>query len=164
VIRALEVYEATGRPISAQQSTRPSPYASLEIELHLGRDELYRRIDARVDAMIAAGLIEELRALLDAGVPADAPAMSAIGYRQLVPVVRDGTDHDEAIQRIKFDTHRLVRSQQTWFRRNTRKVTVDASDPAVFERIADLIERHAGAWLRARPGERNGGKAEDLNP
>lgn len=149
LIRALEVYEATGTPISEQQGIQPSPWDALEIELQVPRDVLYRRIDDRVDRMIAAGLIEEVAGLLAAGVPADAPALSAIGYRQLVPLIQGEIDREEAIRRVRFDTHQMVRSQLTWFRRNTRVVAVDADAPDLLDRIEALVHRHAGAWLRS---------------
>ncbi len=149
IIRALEVFDATGVPITSLQGMRPSPYDALEIELFLEREHLYGRIDRRVDAMIAAGLIDEVRALLDSGVPADAPALSAIGYRQLLPVIRGDVRAEEAIERIKFDTHRLVRSQQTWFRRNPRMVRIDAgeSDMDHLDQITALVARHSNGWL-----------------
>lgn len=151
IIRALEVFEATGSPITALQGVRPSPYDALEIELFLERDRLYDRIDRRVDAMISAGLIDEVRALLASGVPANAAALSAIGYRQLVPVIRGEIRAEEAIERTKFDTHRLVRAQQTWFRRNPRMVRIDVgeSDMHYLDRISALVARHSDGWLHA---------------
>lgn len=149
IIRALEVFDATGFPITALQGVRPSPHDTLEIELFLERDRLYDRIDRRVDAMIAAGLIDEVRALLASGVPADAPALSAIGYRQLLPVIRGEARLEDTIERIKFDTHRLVRGQQTWFRRNPRMVRIDVgeSDMHHLDRISTLVARHSEGWL-----------------
>jgi tRNA dimethylallyltransferase len=149
IIRALEVFDATGSPISALQGARPSPWDTLEIELSLDRERLYDRIDRRVDAMIAGGLIDELIGLLASGVRPDAPALSAIGYRQLLPFIRGETGRDEAIERIKFDTHRLVRSQQTWFRRNPRMFRIDVGEPDHPERIAALVEQHSRGWLRS---------------
>lgn len=151
IIRALEVFEVTGSPITALQGVRPSPYETLEIELDLERDRLYDRIDQRVDVMIATGLIDEIRALLASGVPADAPALSAIGYRQLLPVIRGELSPEDAIERIKFDTHRLVRAQQAWFRRNRRTIRIDVGDGVVdhHDRIAALVARHSGDWLRS---------------
>lgn len=150
IIRALEVFDATGRRITALQGVRPSPFDALEIELVLARDRLYDRIDRRVDAMIAAGLIDEVRTLLDAGVPADAPALSAIGYRQLFPVIRGEQPLVMAIGRIKSDTHRLVRGQQTWFRRNSRMIRIEVDDATHhLDRIAGLVARHSGDWFRS---------------
>lgn len=149
IIRALEVFHATGSPISELQGKRPPRYDALEIELFLERDRLYERIDRRVDSMIEAGLIDEVRGLIAAGVPLDAPALSAIGYRQLLPYLRGEISREAAIERIKFDTHRLVRNQQTWFRRNPRMVRVDAGAPEAAGRVADLVGEHSGEWLRS---------------
>ena len=117
----------------------------------MDRARLYERIDRRVDSMIGAGLIDEVRGLIAAGVPPDAPALSAIGYRQLLPYLRGEISREAAIERIKFDTHRLVRSQQTWFRRNPRMVRVDMDAADAGRRVVDLVEEHSGGWLRAAP-------------
>ncbi|HEV2067835.1 MAG TPA: tRNA (adenosine(37)-N6)-dimethylallyltransferase MiaA [Thermomicrobiales bacterium] len=151
VIRALEVFRATGSPISALQGKGPPRYDTLEIELVVDRARLYERIDRRVDSMIGDGLIDEVRGLIAAGVPPDATALSAIGYRQLLPYLRGEISREAAIERIKFDTHRLVRSQQTWFRRNPRMVRVDMDAADAGRRVVDLVEEHSGGWLRAAP-------------
>jgi tRNA dimethylallyltransferase len=85
VIRALEIHEATGIPMSAQEGKGPPPYRALEIGLTMPRGDLYRAVDNRVRDQIECGLVEEVRSLLECGIPAAAPAMSSIGYRQLVP-------------------------------------------------------------------------------
>jgi tRNA dimethylallyltransferase len=144
IIRALEVFEATGVPISRLQARRDVPFDPLEIELWLPRDVLYDRIDRRVDDQIAAGLIEEVQGLLDAGYPPDLPAFSSIGYRQLVPAISGHGDLDTAIARIKLDTHRLVRHQHTWARKNPRLVRIDMRDAGAFDTIVSRIRAHAG--------------------
>jgi len=149
IIRALEVFHATGTPISELQGKRPPRYDTLEVELFLERDQLYKRIDRRVDSMIESGLINEVRGLIAAGAPPDTPAFSAIGYRQLLPYLRGEVDRETVIDRIKFDTHRLVRNQQTWFRRNPRMLRVDAGAPDSAARVVDLVEKHSGDWLRS---------------
>lgn len=149
LVRALEVFDATGVPITAQQGVGPPPYDALEIQLFLERARLYDRIDRRVDAMIDAGLVDEVRALLDAGVPPEAPALSAIGYRQVIPVVEREAPLGHAIERIKFDSHRLVRRQQAWFRRNPRMIRIDVGTAGHPQRIADLVSRHSAGWLRS---------------
>jgi len=116
VIRALEVCQATGQPMSALQKTQPPPYRVLRIGLTLPREELYRRINARVDQMIAAGLVEEVRALLAHGYAPDAPAMSGLGYRHIAAYLNGTLTREEAIRQLKRDTRRLVHHQYTWFR------------------------------------------------
>ncbi len=131
IVRALEVFEATGVPFSEQRGRGNVPFAAVEVELWLPRDALYARIDRRVDEMIANGLVHEVRGLLDNGYDPDLPSFSGIGYRQLVPALALGGDLDQAIERIKLDTHRLVRHQQTWYRKNNRLFRIDMgmSDP-----------------------------------
>jgi tRNA dimethylallyltransferase len=129
VIRALEIYEATGVPMSVQEGKGPPPYASLEIGLTMPRGDLYRAIDNRVRDQIERGLVEEVRALLESGVSPTAPAMSSLGYRQLIPYLLGESSLEEAIERIRLDTHRYVRHQETWLRRNTRLVWFDVTTP-----------------------------------
>ena len=114
VIRALEVWRATGRPFSEQQTTAGPGFEVRKIGLTCNRELLYRRIDARVDQMMAAGLLEEVRDL-SSRYSWDLPAMSGIGYRQLGQHLRGEIDLTPAVQRIKYDTHRYARQQYTWF-------------------------------------------------
>jgi tRNA dimethylallyltransferase len=114
VIRALEVWRATGRPFSEQQVLSAPAFEVRRIGLTCNRDLLYRRIDARVDQMMAAGLLEEVRDLASR-YGWDLPAMSGIGYRQLGQHLRGEVDLATAVQRIKYDTHRYARQQYTWF-------------------------------------------------
>lgn len=147
IIRALEVFTATGIPKSQQEGKGPSPYTALEIGLRLSRDALYQVIDARVSEQIDRGLVAEVRALLEGGVPNDAPAMSSLGYRQLLPYLHGKISLDEAIARIRHDTHRYVRHQETWLRRNPRLLWFDTAAPGwkddVLERVRHFLETAA---------------------
>lgn len=116
VIRALEVCLRTGRPISQQQRASSPGYDVLRIGLTRPRRELYARIDARVDAMIAAGLVDEVRALVDRGYDLSLPAMTGVGYRQIARYLAGQCSLEEAIREIKRRTRRFVRQQNTWFR------------------------------------------------
>ena len=127
IIRAIEVYELTGIPMSAQEGKGPPPFAALEIGLTMPRERLYQAVDARVHDQIARGLVAELRALREGGVADNAPAMSSIGYRQLLPYLRGEITLNDAVARIQFDTHRYVRHQETWLRRNPRLIWFDVS-------------------------------------
>ncbi|MCA9858828.1 MAG: tRNA (adenosine(37)-N6)-dimethylallyltransferase MiaA [Thermomicrobiales bacterium] len=129
VIRALEIYRATGKPMSEIEGKDPPRYRTLELGLSVPREQLYRAIDARVDDQIAEGLEREVRTLLEAGVPRTHPAFSALGYRQLFPVIDGDESLENAIQTIKHDTHRYVRHQETWLRRNPRIVWLDTTQP-----------------------------------
>lgn len=140
VIRALEVYEVTGRPISEQRAIEPPPYRARTLWLTLPAADLYRRIDARVDGMIAAGLIDEVRGLLERGYGWGLPAMSGLGYREFRPFFEGHATLEAAVQRLKYDTHAFARRQPAWFRRL----------PAVEQLPADApdLPTRALAWWR----------------
>ena len=122
IIRALEVYEETGRTITQhnrETAAQPPRFDAVWLGLDfLDRADLYARIDLRVDRMIQAGLLEEVRGLLDRGVPLDSTALQAIGYKELVPVLTKGADLQEAIAAVKQNSRRYAKRQRTWFRRN----------------------------------------------
>jgi tRNA dimethylallyltransferase len=127
VIRALEVFAATGIPMSAQESKGPPPFDALEIGLTMPRAALYRAVDDRLRDQIERGLVAEVRGLLESRVPESAPAMSSLGYRQLAPYIRGEVSLEQVIERIRLDTHRYVRHQETWLRRNPRLIWLDVT-------------------------------------
>jgi tRNA dimethylallyltransferase len=122
VIRALEVYLETGKPISELQRRRPPPYRILQIGLTMDRAALYQRIDQRVDRMIERGLVEEVRGLMEQGYGRELPAMSGLGYRQIGCYLRGEISLEEAILLIKRDTRRFVRQQYNWFRLDDERI------------------------------------------
>jgi tRNA dimethylallyltransferase len=144
IIRALEVYQETGLPMSAQESKGPPPFEALELGLTMPRDALYRAVDDRVLSQIERGLVAEVRSLLARGVPPSAPAMSSLGYRQLLPYIRGESSLEQAIERIRHDTHRYVRHQETWLRRNARLTWLDVTSPewitAAKSRVRALLD------------------------
>jgi tRNA dimethylallyltransferase len=115
VIRALEVCLTAGVPFSQLKQSSPG-IPAVTIGLTTARDDLYRRIDTRVDEMLTHGLVDEVQWLLDQGYSPDLPSMSGLGYKQIIGHLRGDTGLDETIQRIKFDTHRFARHQYAWFR------------------------------------------------
>lgn len=123
VIRALEVTLVKGRPITVLQRKSPPPYDICIIGLYREREELYARIDRRVEQMMAEGLLEEVKALREAGYDRSLPAMSGLGYRQLWDYLAGELELAEAVQRIKFETHRFARQQNTWFNRDDPQIT-----------------------------------------
>jgi len=142
IIRALEVIRATGQPFSAQRGRGEQPYRDLRLGLGLPREVLYQRIDARVDAMLAAGLVEEVRSLLAAGYGPELPAMSGIGYRQVVEYLAGVTTLNNMCERIKQATHRYARHQMTWLRRDASIVWLDAQDARMLvETASDAVAR-----------------------
>jgi tRNA dimethylallyltransferase len=145
VIRALEIHEVTGIAMSEQEGKGPRPFDALEIRLTMPREQLHAAIDHRVDDQIVHGIVNEVRSLLDSGVSPDAPAMSAIGYRQLLPYLRGEETLAEAIVRIKLATHRYVRHQATWLRRNPNLIPIDVTELGWRETAATLV----AAFLRS---------------
>jgi tRNA dimethylallyltransferase len=142
IIRALEVIRATGQPFSGQRGRTEPPYRDLRIGLALPRDLLYARIDARVEAMIAAGLVDEVRSLVAAGYGPDVPAMSGIGYRQVVEYLEGVTTFNDMCERIKQATHRYARHQLTWLRRDASIIWFDAQDAGTLVAAAsDAVAR-----------------------
>jgi len=115
-IRALEVHHNAEAPISQLQNKSAPSFNTLLIGLTAERQELYRRIDLRVDEMIKRGLIEEIKQLIERGYDAKLPAMSGIGYKQISLFLKDKLTLADAVQQTKFETHRLVRHQYSWFR------------------------------------------------
>lgn len=122
IIRALEVYQATGKPIWAdhQVGKKKSRYNLSIIGINMPRPLLYERIEQRVEKMIAQGLIAEVKDLLNKGYSSNLPAMQSIGYKQICFYLKGKCTLEEAINLIKRDTRRLAKRQLTWFRRDKR--------------------------------------------
>jgi len=127
VIRALEVATVTGRPISALQHRGAPPAAVAMVGVTMERSGLYRRIDQRVEEQLAAGLVHETRALLARGVPASAPAMQSLGYKEIGGWLRGEYGYAEAVRRLKRNTRRYAKRQLTWFGRDPRIRWLDAA-------------------------------------
>jgi tRNA dimethylallyltransferase len=115
VIRALEVYLETGTPITVLQRKTSPPYRILQFGLTMPREQLYTRIDARVQRMVQDGLLAEVRRLLEAGYTWECPAMSGLGYLQWRPHLDGQMSQDDVITAICNETHAFARRQYTWF-------------------------------------------------
>ncbi len=143
IVRALEVYLLTGRPISSCQQAHgfsDIPYDALKIGLHMEREALYERIERRVEKMIRQGLLEEVRNLLEMGYTEDLRPMQAIGYRHMVDYIRGRISWEESVELMKRDTRRYAKRQLVWFRKD--KELVWAGPDACNElkkRIADFL-------------------------
>ena len=122
IVRAMEVYILTGKTITqhdAETRAVPPRYDAAKIALDFAdRQDLYDRIDRRVDAMVRQGLFDEVRALLAAGVPADCTAMQAIGYKEAVAAVRGEASPQDAVAAIQLASRRYAKRQLTWLRRD----------------------------------------------
>jgi tRNA dimethylallyltransferase len=151
VIRALEVCLKSGRPFSEQRGQDPPPYRVLLIGLTMEREALYRRVDARVERMVAQGLVDEVRRLVSPppagqGYRWSLPAMSSLGYAQLRGYLEGNASLEEYIAQIKHDTHRFIRQQYAWFRAMEKRGTLhwlDAAAPcdAPVAEALDLIQK-----------------------
>lgn len=122
VVRALEVLELTGRPLSAQRLPGPedAPYDFRLYALALPRDMLYARVDARVDEMVRQGLPDEVHALLKGGLSPEAQSMQGLGYKEMVPVLTGKMPLSDAVTLLKIRTRHYAKKQLTWFQRDGR--------------------------------------------
>ncbi len=122
IVRALEVYILTGKTITRhdlETQAIPPRYDAAKLALDFSdRQDLYDRIDRRVDLMLELGLLDEVRALLESGVPADCTAMQAIGYKEAVGAVSGACTLEEAAEKIKMESRRYAKRQLTWLRRD----------------------------------------------
>ena len=122
IVRALEVWLTTGKTITRhneETKALPPRYDALTLTLDfVRREDLWDRVDRRVDKMMEAGLEGEVRALLDSGVPERCTAMQAIGYKEMVPVVSGDMAAEDAAAQIKLRSRQYAKRQRTWFRRN----------------------------------------------
>ena len=152
IVRALEVYELTGRPIGEGQREWGTPRSDLDVRiacLDLPRPLLYARIDARIRGMIADGWLDECRRLLELDPPLSREASQALGYKTLLAHLRGESTLEAAIERICFDTHHFARRQIHWFKKLPKTVFIDLSGDETAQAIAERVER---AWSDENPG------------
>src|SRR4029079_10607670 len=143
LIRALEVYRATGQPISHQQlqfeEGRPADECRVFV-LRRRREELHARIEGRVEAMIECGLVDEVRSLLAKGCELGRTARQAVGYREALAFLAGEFDRDEMVARIKARTRRFAKRQGTWFRSLSECRFVDIVGEVDANTVAKQIE------------------------
>lgn len=121
-IRALEVIFTTGRKFSEQRSKGDSPYQLISIGLNRPREDLYKRVDERIDMMFANGLIDEVQGLLDKGYSPTLPSMSAIGYRECISVIKSQMSIEQAKVEMRRITRIFVRRQSNWFKESDQAI------------------------------------------
>jgi len=132
IVRALEVFELTGQPLSmlhAEHKEAAMPLDAVQVAFDWPRDELYARIDARVERMLQQGFIGEVQALLSAGYEKHLHRLRSLGYREFADYLAGRKAYDEAVEAMKQNTRRFAKRQLTWFR----------SDPDIY-------------WMKAEPG------------
>jgi len=138
IIRALEVYEQTGMPFSYYQAKTPVPdYALLIMGIRYSLDEIYKRINDRVDSMIEMGLVKEVKGLLADGYKENLKSMESLGYREIIGYLRGKYKLEDAIGLLKRNTRRYARRQMIWFRKDKRIKWIDVKDG----NISSVIER-----------------------
>ena len=146
-IRALEVILTTGRPFSAQRSSGLAPYRFIMIGLTRSRQELYTRIDTRIDAMLQSGFVQEVQVLLARGYSPDLPTLSAIGYREIIAYLLGRLPLEEAATQMKRQTRIFVRRQANWFKPDDPHIHwFNAGHEDTLSRIESLIL----SWLSGR--------------
>jgi len=149
IVRALEVLQQTGEPLSSHHQghgfQRPR-YHALKIGLNLPRDQLYARIDARVEQMLAAGLENEVRQLLQRGYGPQLKALQSLGYRHMIDYIQGRLNWEEALRTLKRDHRRYAKRQLTWFKADE---SVQWLLPDQLSMAAEL----AGAFLSNPPAE-----------
>lgn len=138
-VRALEVILSTGQRFSDQRRKVESPYNRLLVGLIRPREELYARLDARIEQMLDAGLVHEVRALLEKGYSPNLPAFSAIGYREIIDHLLGKTSLDEAVELIKKNTRTFVRRQANWFKASDPEIHWFRAHPEVVGEIEELV-------------------------
>jgi len=145
VIRALEVWEVTGTPMSAfHAQVRGDRWATGEdtatgmAALTMDRERLHERIDRRIDAQLAAGLVEEVRVLLRAGCRRALPSMQGLGYKEIAAYLEGEVTFDAAVAQLRRDTYRYAKRQLTWFRADPRYRWIDVDDTPA-ERVASRM-------------------------
>ena len=150
VIRALEFYKLHGKPISAHNTAeraKESAYNSLYFVLTMDREELYDRINRRVDMMFEAGLVDEVKKLLMEGVSPDSNSMQAIGYKEVIEGLggkwKASLDTHAVSEKIKLNTRHFAKRQLTWFRREKDVIWIDKdklSEDDILELMIDKIK------------------------
>jgi tRNA dimethylallyltransferase len=143
MIRAFEVIFTSGHKFSAQKTKSGSQYRVLQIGLSRPREELYKRIDLRIDQMIENGLIDEVQTLLDLGYDPDSSSLSAIGYKQIADYLYGLIPLEEAIRQIRSKTRKYVRQQANWFQKDDPairwfEITID-TDEQIIEEIQHFL-------------------------
>ncbi len=155
IVRSLEVYLLTGRPISQLQQQRDplKNFVILKIGLILPRPILYGRINRRVGEMFHSGLIEEVQQLLAKGYRPDCKGFQALGYRHAVAVLDGKLSQEEAIEKTRIETRRYAKRQMTWFRREKKVHWIQGpgEDASPLESLLKLVEEHHGIRSRHRP-------------
>lgn len=150
-MRALEVYRLSGQPMSDLQrhhGFQDAPFSALLIGLQRPKEELYRRIEERIDWQLAHGVVQETRSLLDRGYGRQLGAMKGLGYRHVAAHLSGEYDYAEMVRLFKRDTRRFAKRQMTWFRKEPgiRWISMEHDEPLehTVRHIVSIIEQFLG--------------------
>lgn len=138
VIRALEIYEVTGKPKSEQHDALIPRYDFVAVSIDYPREKLYERIDSRVDEMFDSGLLNEVRGLLDGGVPSNAQCMQGIGYKEVAEGLLSGAPLEDIKELVKKNTRNYAKRQITFFKRMQNHVRLTPQE-ATSGRVLELL-------------------------
>jgi len=133
VLRALEVIISSGRSFVAQQTKSEPLYNALQIGIDVSKEDLYKRIETRIDMQMQEGLLAETEMLVRLGYAWNLPSMSGIGYRQIGYFLQNKMSLAEAVEKLKYDTKKYAKRQLTWFKRDKRIVWLSNINPSSFE-------------------------------
>ncbi len=151
VIRALEIHHVTGRLPSEVKPRASEGTEALVLGLTMAREELYRRIDERVDWMMAEGFLSEVEGLKEAGLPMGAGPLNSPGYRELGQHLAGELSLEEAVERTKTQTHRLARRQYGWFKLTDPRIRwLEAGDTGLMERALEVVEEYMSGRREGR--------------
>ena len=142
MIRAMEVILTSGEKFSQQKGKSGSLFNILQIGLNRPREELYQRIDQRIDRMINDGLVKEVEKLLEKGYSPELSSMSAIGYKQIVSFLREEITLEEAINQIRSKTRKYVRQQTNWFNENAPEIHWFSATTDPTDEIIQIIQQY----------------------
>ena len=149
IVRAIEVYQLTGQPFSALQTKSQHTYRLAVVGLYLEREQLYQRINLRVEQMLDSGLIKEVTLLRDKGYNLNHNSMQALGYKQVFSYLEGFLSEEEMIEEIKRETRRYAKRQLTWFRKDPRIHWINpgeySNDDLLLENISSYIEETLSA-------------------
>ncbi|HWV44521.1 MAG TPA: tRNA (adenosine(37)-N6)-dimethylallyltransferase MiaA [Nitrospira sp.] len=152
VMRALEVYRLSGRPLSTMQAEHgfhETPFSALLIGLERRKENLYRRIEERIDWQLTHGMVEETRLLLGQGYGRELGSMKGLGYRQVGAYLANECDYAEMVRRFKRDTRRFAKRQMTWFRSETGVAWLPIEDNEPYERTAERVIARIEQFMKA---------------
>lgn len=144
VLRALEIFLTTGQSKIELEGQEPPPYRILQIGLDRPRSQLYQRADERIEEMLAAGLLDETKRLLATGYYPPLPAITSLGYREMIDYLEGALSWTEAVDKFKAETHRFIRHQYTWFRKMQEVQWFDISvcpPEVIYQAVANFLQK-----------------------